>query len=99
VFQLSYSWSKCLTDNQGYYGRYGNAAAAQTTADVSFQSYVYNINLDYGLCEADITSNFTGYVNYDLPFGRKRAFGNNSNEVVNAVLGGWHYDAIVTAHQ
>jgi hypothetical protein len=98
VFQLNYSWSKCLTNNQGYYGRYGNAAAAQTTADVSFQSYVYNLHLDYGLCDADVTNNFTGYVNYDLPFGHNRAFGKNANPVVNAIFGGWHYDAIATAH-
>ena len=43
TFQFNYTWSKCLTNNQGYYGRYGNSAAAQTTADVSFQSYVYNV--------------------------------------------------------
>ena len=97
-FQLNYSWAKCLTNNQGYYGRYGNAAASQTTADVSFQSYVYNIKLDYGLCDADVTNVFTGYVNYDLPFGHNRMFGKNSNKVVNAVFGGWHYDAIATAH-
>ena len=28
AFQVNYTWSKCLTNNQGYYGRYGNAAAA-----------------------------------------------------------------------
>jgi hypothetical protein len=97
-FRLNYTWSKCLTNNQGYYGRYGNAAAAQTTADVAFQSYVYNIRLDYGLCDADVTHVFTGYVNYDLPFGRGRTFGNRVNKAVDAALGGWHYDAIVTAH-
>ena len=97
-FRLNYTWSKCLTNNQGYYGRYGNAAAAQTTADVAFQSYVYNIHLDYGLCDADVTHIFTGYMNYDLPFGHGRTFGNGANKAVNAVLGDWHYDAIVTAH-
>jgi hypothetical protein len=97
-FRFNYTWSKCLTNNQGYYGRYGNAAAAQTTADVAFQSYVYNIHLDYGLCDADVTHVFTGYVNYDLPFGRGRTFGNGVSKAVNAVVGDWHYDAIVTAH-
>jgi hypothetical protein len=97
-FRLNYTWSKCLTNNQGYYGRYGNAAAAQTTADVAFQSYVYNVGLDYGLCDADITHVFTGYVNYDLPFGKGRSFAKNANKAVNAVIGDWHYDAIVSAH-
>ena len=98
-FQFNYTWGKCLTDNQGYYGRYGNAAVAQTTADVAFQSYVYNVRgLDYGYCDADITNAFTGYLNYDLPFGHGRQFGNNANKFVNAVFGGWHYDTIVTVH-
>lgn len=97
AFQANYTWSKCLTNNQGYYGRYGNAAVAQTTADVAFQMYVYNVRLDYGLCDADVTNVFSGYVNYDLPFGRDRAF-KSSNKAVNAVLGDWRYDAIFTAH-
>jgi hypothetical protein len=99
AFQFNYTWSKCLTDNQGYYGRYGNAAAAQTPADVSFQSYVYNVRgLDYGLCDADVTHNFNGYLNYDLPFGKDRMLGKNSPKVVNAILGDWHYDTIFTVH-
>jgi hypothetical protein len=87
-----------LTNNQGYYGRYGNSAPAQTTADVAFQSYVYNVGLDYGLCDADVTNVFNGYLNYDLPFGHDRMFGQNSNKVVNAILGGWRFDTIVTVH-
>jgi hypothetical protein len=98
AFQFNYTWSKCLTNNQGYYGRYGNAAVAQTTADVAFQSYVYNVGLDYGLCDADITNIFSGYANYDLPFGHDRAFGKNSSKLVNGILGGWQYGAIVSGH-
>ncbi|HXB72905.1 MAG TPA: TonB-dependent receptor [Candidatus Acidoferrales bacterium] len=90
-FQLNYTWSKCLTNNQGYYGRYGNAAPAQTTADVAFQSYVYNVKLDYGLCDADVTHIFSGYVNYDLPF-------KSASKSLNAVIGNWHYDAIASVH-
>src|ERR1051326_8509061 len=80
AFQFNYTWSKCLTNNQGYYGRYGNAAPAQTTADVAFQSYVYNIRLDYGLCDADVTNVFTGYLNYELPFCHGRTFRKSANK-------------------
>ena len=98
-FGVNYSWAKCLTDNQGYYGRYGNSEVAQTTADVSFQSYVYNVRgLDYGLCDADVTHVFNGYVNYDLPFGRNRAFAKSTNKAVNAIIGDWHYDTIFNVH-
>lgn len=96
-FRANYTWSKCLTNNQGYYGRYGNSAPAQTTADVSFQEYVYNVGLDYGYCDADITNVFTGFVNYDLPVGKTRTF-KTGNKVLNAIAGDWHYDAIVSAH-
>jgi hypothetical protein len=99
AFGLNYSWSKCLTDNQGYYGRYGNSAVAQTTADVSFQSYVYNVRgLDYGLCDADVSNVFSGYLNYDLPFGHDKTFAKSTNKVVNAIIGDWRYDTIFTAH-
>ena len=91
AFRFNYSWSKCLTNNQGYYGRYGNSAPAQTTADVSFQSYVYNVGLDYGLCDADITSVFTGYLNYALPF-------KSTNKGLNAVISNWQYNAVTSLH-
>jgi hypothetical protein len=99
AFQVNYSFAKCLTDNQGYYGRYGNAAAAQTTADVAFQMYVYNVRgLDYGNCDADVTHVFSGYLNYDLPFGRGQAFARNAGKALNAIIGDWRYDTIFTAH-
>ncbi len=34
-FQANYTWSKCLTNNFGYYGRYGDAAASQASADIA----------------------------------------------------------------
>ena len=98
AFQANYSWSKCLTNNQGYYGRYGNSAVAQTTSDVAFQSYVYNVGLDYGLCDADVTNVFNGYLNYDLPFGRNQHFASNANKVLNTIIGDWRYDTIFTVH-
>ena len=98
AFGVNYTWSKCLTNNQGYYGRYGNSAISQTTADVSFQQYVYNVGLDYGLCDADVTNVFTGYANYALPIGRDHTFAKSNNKVVNAVIADWKYNAIFTAH-
>ncbi|MCU1261283.1 MAG: TonB-dependent receptor [Bryobacterales bacterium] len=97
-YQLNYTWSKCLTNNQGYYGRYGDAGASQASADVSFQQYVYNTSLDYGLCDHDVTNVFNGYLSYELPFGRNRMFGSNSNKTVNAILGDWQMNTIFTVH-
>ena len=44
------------------------------------------------------TNTSTGHLNYDLPFGHGRHFGNNSKKAVNAVPRDWHYDTIVTVH-
>ncbi|SPE41964.1 TonB-dependent receptor [Candidatus Sulfopaludibacter sp. SbA3] len=98
AFQFNYTWQKCLTNNQGYYGRYGDAQASQASADVSFQEYVYNTRLDYGLCDRDVTSVFTGYANYDLPFGHNRMFAKNAPKAVNAAIGDWQFNTILTLH-
>jgi hypothetical protein len=97
-YTMNYTFSKCLTNAMGYYGRYGDSTASQASADKAFQEYAYNLNLDYGLCDHDVTNVFTGYVTYDIPFGRGRQFGSNTNKLVDAVLGGWQAKAIVTLH-
>jgi len=97
-FLLNYTWAKCLTNNQGYYGRYGDSTASQASADVAFQQYVYNTSLDYGLCDHDVTNVFNGYLTYDLPYGKDRPFGRDANKFMNAVLGDWQFDTIVTVH-
>ncbi len=98
AFQINYTWSKCLTNNFGYYGRYGDATASQASADIAFQQYVYNINQDYGLCDHDVASVFNGYLTYELPFGKHRAFGKDANKFVNAVLGDWQMNTVFTVH-
>jgi hypothetical protein len=98
AFQINYNWSKCLTNNQGYYGRYGDAQASQASADVAFQQYAYNINQDYGFCDHDVTNVFNGYLNYELPFGKNRAYGRDMNKFVNAILGDWQVNTIFTVH-
>lgn len=97
-FQVNYTWSKCLTNNQGYYGRYGDASASQASADVSFQQYAYNINQDYGFCDHDVTHVFNGYLTYEVPFGKNRAYGKDVNKFVNAVLGDWQVNTVFTVH-
>jgi hypothetical protein len=98
AFQANYTWSKCLTNNQGYYGRYGDATASQASADVAFQQYVYNINQDYGFCDHDVTNVFNGYLTYDLPVGKHRTYAQNVNKFVNAVVGDWQLNTVYTVH-
>ncbi len=97
-FLMNYTWSKCLTNNQGYYGRYGDITGNQASADVAFQQNVYNINGDYGFCDHDVTNVFNGYLTYDLPFGRNRTYGSNMNKVANAIVGDWQLSTVFTVH-
>ena len=98
AFQINYTWSKCLTNNFGYYGRYGDATASQASADIAFQEYVYNMSLDYGLCDHDVAQVFNGYVTYNLPYGKNRMFGRDANKVVNGILGDWQLNTVFTVH-
>ncbi|HTP85680.1 MAG TPA: TonB-dependent receptor [Bryobacteraceae bacterium] len=98
AFQANYTWAKCLTNNFGYYGRYGDATASQASADIAFQLNAYDMNLDYGLCDHDVTNVFNGYLNYELPFGKNRMFGKSASPLVDAVLGGWEVNAVYTLH-
>jgi len=98
ALQANYTFSKCLTNNFGYYGRYGDATASQASADIAFQQYAYDMNADYGLCDHDVTNVFNGYVTYQLPYGQGRQFGASASPVLNAVLGGWNVSGIYTFH-
>ena len=97
-FQANYTWSKCLTNNNGYYGRYGDAAASQASNDISFPQNTYDIDADYGVCDHDVRNVFNGYVTYQLPFGKNRAMGKDASPILDAVLGGWDVNAVFTAH-
>jgi hypothetical protein len=57
---------------------------------------LYNKKSEWGPCFFDVTHNFSGYVTYDLPFGRNRAFGKNMNRIVDGVVGGWQVNAITS---
>ncbi len=99
-FQLNYTYSKCLTNAPGFFGQYGDANSGQTQANggYAFPEYTYNQALDYGYCPNDVQNEFSGYVTYDVPFGRGRMFGNNSNKFVDAVLGGWDVNLLMNIH-
>ena len=97
AFGLNFSHQKCLTNAQGYYGRYGDIAGSQATADVAFQLYAYNMGLEYGVCDRDVTDVFSGYTNYNLPFGHGQSLKTN-NKVADAILGDWQVNAIFSVH-
>jgi hypothetical protein len=99
-FQANYTWSKCMTNSSGFFAEFGdtNAGLSQAGNDYFFFQNTYNPMADYGRCPNDVASLFSGYVTYDLPFGRGRQFGSSMNKVANAVAGGWQINAIMGFH-
>lgn len=90
-YLLSYTWSHCLTNSVGFFGE-----AGQSASQSAWWQNEYNPKADYGSCYYNVKGDFTGYVIYDLPFGRGRAFGANMSGVADAVAGGWRVSAIPT---
>jgi hypothetical protein len=92
-FQANYTWSKCMSDSIGYYGSSGQAATQS-----AYVENLYNRKAEWGPCFYDVTHILSGYVTYDLPFGRNRHFGKNMNKVVDGVVGGWQVNALTSLH-
>jgi hypothetical protein len=92
--QLSYTYSKCMTDSSGYYGSWGG----ETIPTNAYFQDLYNQRAEWGPCYYDTTHILTGYGIYNLPFGRGRAIGHDWNGVTNTLLGGWEISSILTMH-
>ena len=85
----SYTFSKLLTNNLGYYGSAGVAAEG------AYWVNAYDPEANYGRGFFDARHNFVLAANYELPFGKDRTFGSNWSGVTEALLGGWKLSAIV----
>lgn len=92
-FQANYTWSKCMEDSIGYYG-----ASGQSAPTSAYWQNLYDKKSQWGPCFFDASQIFSGYVTYDLPFGRNRMFGKNMNRVLDAFVGGWEVNAIASFH-
>jgi len=91
-YQLSYTWSHCLTDATGFFGESGSNQ--QSASQDAWYQNVYDPKADYGSCYFNVTNNFAGYFIYDLPFGRGRTYGGDMNKVANAIVGDWRVSVI-----
>ncbi len=92
-FQVNYTYSKCMTNNQGYYGQGGQAGQSNW-----YYQNIYDAAAEWGPCDYDATHNFVGNVVYDLPIGRNRTFGKDMNKALDAVVGGWEVAGILSVH-
>jgi hypothetical protein len=87
-FLAGYTWAHCLDDAFGPIGQ-------------SAQGGYRNIQLlgaryDYGDCTQDVRNRVTVSGQYELPFGKGKAFANN-NAIEDAVIGGWKSSLVFQA--
>jgi hypothetical protein len=90
-YQVGYTWSKGMTDAQGYYGSPGQAAGAG-----NYTQNIYNRRSEWGPTFFDNKHNMSGSAIYSLPFGHKRRFGSHWIRPLDAALGGWQFGSIFT---
>jgi hypothetical protein len=95
-YQVSYTYAKCMSNNTGYYGTWGNARGSNTASP--YWQNVYDPQAEWAPCYYDETHNLTTYAVYDLPIGKGRTYGNNMGRALDAVVGGWQVSPIMTLH-
>ncbi len=94
--QISYTFSKCMTNNDGYYGTWG--ANTETTPAANYWQNLYDPQADYAQCYWDSKHVISAYATYELPVGKGKSWGQNMPTAVNAVVGGWTVAPIVSWH-
>jgi hypothetical protein len=92
-YQVSYTFSKGMSDAIGYYGDGGQSASQS-----AYMQNLYDRHGDWGPTYFDVTHNFvTSYV-YELPFGEGKNFGSAWNPALKQFLGNWQMGGILTLH-
>jgi hypothetical protein len=92
-YQVSYTYSKCMSDSTGYYGAWNNALSAS-----AYWQNIYDPKAEWAPCYYDATHILSAYAVYELPIGRGKALGNNMNKVLNEAAGGWAVSPILSFH-
>ena len=93
LMQLAYTLSKSM-DTRSFDPTFSTAVrtTSATNASPSAQNTpldLRNRRLNYARSDFDRRHALQGYFVYDLPFGRNRRFLNDSNGIVNQIVGGW----------
>ncbi len=84
--QLSYTWSKTITDAD-------SLQPGQNAGGGLYQD-PFNLHLEKSISSQDIPQMFVGSFIYQLPFGRNKSFLNRGG-LVDAIFGGWQVGAIL----
>jgi hypothetical protein len=90
MFDSTYTWAKNLSNNQGpnstgFAGENGGGRA----------SYAGDANVDFGEIYGTRRHRWNTTMVYEIPFGRGRRFGGNTNRFLDAAIGGWQISNIL----
>ena len=88
---VSYTYSKFMDNVQGASGWAfpGSGSSVRNS---------YNLAAERSVDATDLTHSMVTNYSYELPFGRGKHFGNDWNKPMDAVLGGWEWSGILSAH-
>jgi hypothetical protein len=92
--QVSYTYEKCMTNDDGYYGTWGTTTQAGPSGN--YWQNLYDPNGDYAQCYWDAKHVISAYAVYQLPFGRGQQYGHDMPAALNAVAGNWSINPIFT---
>jgi Carboxypeptidase regulatory-like domain len=95
-FQVAYTYSKCMSNNTGYYGTWSTDKQSSTASP--YWQNVYDPKAEWAPCYYDAANTLTSYAIYELPFGQGKKFGSSMNKAANAVVGGWAVSPILSIH-
>jgi Carboxypeptidase regulatory-like domain/TonB dependent receptor len=90
---LQVAFSKRLSYNVEFTGSY---VWSKTIDEGQDYQNSYNIREARGLSSIDIPHRFVASVIYQFPFGKDRKFATSMNRYLEAVVGGWQVNGIVT---
>jgi Carboxypeptidase regulatory-like domain/TonB dependent receptor len=91
AFISTYTLAKNLADNEGYANTsFAGENSGSRTMDL------YNLKAEYGNVNSTPRNRWVTTATWNIPFGKGRQFGANSNRFVDAVLGGWQFNNIFT---
>lgn len=89
----SYTLSKTLTDNRGFYG-----GGTFISGEGAYWQNAYNRTSDRGRAFFDARHNFSLGGTWDVPIGKDRAFAKGMSRAADLIFGGWNTSFLVLAH-
>ncbi len=92
-FLASYTFSKTLSDNRGFYG-----GGTYIAGEGAYWQNAYDRRADRGPAFFDAPHNLSLGGTWEVPVGRGRAWGGNWNRAADLFLGGWTGSFLVLAH-